>query len=62
VPFDALVIVLDSFLHSISKINDFTLIKEVSQNVSKRLLSQSPDLKIIETKFQTQNKVSINSS
>lgn len=60
VPFDALVIILNSFLHYISEVNDFMLIKEVSHSVPKHLLSPSPDLKMLETKFQAQHKVSIN--
>lgn len=59
-PFDAFAIILDSFLNYIFEVNDFMLIKEVSQNVSKHLLSQSSGFQMLETKVQPQHKVSIN--
>ncbi|XP_050534990.1 ribosomal RNA processing protein 1 homolog [Daktulosphaira vitifoliae] len=52
VPTEALVIILDAFLHYISEINDIMLIKEVTQNVFKNLLSQSPEFEILEAKLQ----------
>lgn len=58
VPTHALVIILDSFLHYISELNDFILIKEVTQNVFRNLLSQSPDLEMLEAKFEAWRKVS----
>jgi len=58
VPSEALVIILDSFLHYISELNDFMLIREVTQNVFRNLLSQSPDLEMLEAKFQAWRKVS----
>ncbi|KAL5237853.1 hypothetical protein ACI65C_005263 [Semiaphis heraclei] len=57
VPFDVLVIILNSFIHHISEVNDFMLIKEVSHNVPKHLLSPSSDLKVLETKLQVQHKM-----
>ncbi|KAL5237336.1 hypothetical protein ACI65C_004746 [Semiaphis heraclei] len=57
VPFEVLVIILSSFIHYISEVNDFMLIKEVGHNVPKHLLSPSPDLKMLETKFQAQHKM-----
>lgn len=51
-------IILDAFLHYISELNDFLLIKEVIQNVFRNLLSQSPDLEILEAKFEAWKKVS----
>lgn len=35
------------------------LIKEVTQNVFRNLLSQSPDLEMLEAKFQAWRKVNI---
>lgn len=58
VPSEALMIILDAFLHYISELNDFLLIKEVVQNVFRNLLSQSPDLEILEAKFEAWKKVS----
>jgi len=58
VPSEALVIILDSFLHYISELNDFILIREVTQNVFRNLLSQSPDLEMLEAKFEAWRKVS----
>jgi len=58
VPTEALVIILDSFLHYISELNDFMLIREVTQNVFRNLLSPLPDLKTLEAKFQASQKVS----
>jgi len=58
VPSEALVIILDSFLHYISELNDFMLIREVTQNVFRNLLSQSPDLEMLEAKFEAWRKVS----
>lgn len=57
-PSEALMIILDAFLHYISELNDFLLIKEVVQNVFRNLLSQSPDLEILEAKFEAWKKVS----
>lgn len=57
-PSEALVIILDSFLHYISELNDFMLIREVTQNVFRNLLSQSPDLEMLEAKFEAWRKVS----
>ncbi|XP_008185015.1 ribosomal RNA processing protein 1 homolog [Acyrthosiphon pisum] len=57
VPSEALVIILDSFLHYISELNDFVLIKEVTQNVFRNLLSQSPDLEMLEAKFEAWRKM-----
>lgn len=57
VPTHALVIILDSFLHYISELNDFMLIKEVTQNVFRNLLSQSPDLEMLEAKFEAWRKM-----
>ncbi|XP_025203155.1 ribosomal RNA processing protein 1 homolog [Melanaphis sacchari] len=57
VPTHALVIILDSFLHYISELNDFLLIKEVTQNVFRNLLSQSPDLEMLEAKFEAWRKM-----
>jgi len=57
VPSEALIIILDGFLHYISELNDFMPIKEVTQNVFRNLLSQSPDLEMLEAKFQAWKKV-----
>ncbi|XP_015371299.1 PREDICTED: ribosomal RNA processing protein 1 homolog [Diuraphis noxia] len=57
VPSEALVIILDSFLHYISELNDFMLIREVTQNVFRNLLSQSPDLEMLEAKFEAWRKM-----
>eukprot|EP00102_Acyrthosiphon_pisum_P013595 XP_008183233.1 PREDICTED: uncharacterized protein LOC100574151 [Acyrthosiphon pisum] len=57
VPTEALVIILDSFLRYISELNDFMLIREVTQNVFRNLLSPSPDLETLEAKFQASQKV-----
>ncbi|XP_060866484.1 uncharacterized protein LOC132942180 [Metopolophium dirhodum] len=57
VPTEALVIILDSFLHYISELNDVMLIKEVTQNVFRNLLSPSPDLETLEAKFQASQKI-----
>jgi hypothetical protein len=51
-------IILDAFLRYISELNDFLLIKEVIQNVFRNLLSQSPDLEMLEAKFEAWKKVS----
>jgi len=58
VPSEALMIILDAFLHFISELNDAVLIKEVIQNVFKNLLSQSPDLEVLEAKYLAWKKVS----
>lgn len=58
VPSEALVIILDAFLHYISELNDTMAIKEVTQNVFRNLLSQSPDMEILEEKFLAWRKVS----
>ncbi|KAL4105169.1 hypothetical protein QTP88_020441 [Uroleucon formosanum] len=57
VPSEALVIILESFLHYISELNDFMLIREVTQNVFKNLLSPLPDSKTLEAKFQALQKI-----
>ncbi|KAL4113832.1 hypothetical protein QTP88_017400 [Uroleucon formosanum] len=57
VPSEALIIILDSFLHYISELNDFMLIREVTQNVFRNLLSQSPDLEMLEAKFEAWRKM-----
>lgn len=57
-PSEALMIILDAFLHFISELNDAVLIKEVIQNVFKNLLSQSPDLEVLEAKYLAWKKVS----
>ncbi|XP_022169604.1 ribosomal RNA processing protein 1 homolog [Myzus persicae] len=57
VPSEALVIILDSFLRYISELNDFMLIREVTQNVFRNLLSQSPDLEMLEAKFEAWRKM-----
>jgi len=58
VPTEALVIILDSFLHYISELNDLMLIREVTQNVFRNLLSPLPDLEKLTAKFQASQKVS----
>lgn len=58
VPSEALVIILDAFLHYISELKDTMAIKEVTQNVFKNLLSQSPDMEILEEKYLAWRKVS----
>lgn len=57
-PSEALIIILDAFLHYISELHDFTLIKEVTQNVFKHLLSQSTEMEMLEAKFEAWRKVS----
>lgn len=57
-PSEALVLILDAFLHYISELNDHVLIKEVIQNVFRNLLSQSPDLEMLEAKYEAWRKVS----
>lgn len=57
-PSEALVIILDAFLHYISELNDHVLIKEIIQNVFRNLLSQSPDLEMLEAKYEAWRKVS----
>ncbi|VVC34106.1 Hypothetical protein CINCED_3A000649 [Cinara cedri] len=57
VPSEALVIILDAFLHYISELNDTMTIKEVTQNVFRNLLSQSPDMEILEEKFLAWHKM-----
>ncbi|CAI6357095.1 unnamed protein product [Macrosiphum euphorbiae] len=57
VPSEALVIILDSFLHYISELNDLMLIREVTQNVFRNLLSPSPDLEKLTAKFQASQKI-----
>lgn len=57
-PSDALVIILDTFLHYISELHDFKLIKEVTQNVFWNNLYQSPELDIFEAESGTWRKVS----
>jgi len=54
-----LVIILDAFLHYISELNDFLPIKEVVQNVFRNLLSQSPELEMLEAKYHAWKKVSV---
>lgn len=57
-PSEALIIILDAFLHYISELNDFMPIKEVTNNVFRNLLSQSSELEILEAKFEAWRKVS----
>ncbi|XP_050442283.1 ribosomal RNA processing protein 1 homolog [Adelges cooleyi] len=57
VPSEALVIILDAFLHYVSELNDSRLIREVTENVFKNLLSQSPDVEILEAKFLAWRKM-----
>lgn len=59
VPSEALIIILDAFLHYISELNDFMPIKEVIRFVFRNLLSQSSELEMLGAKYEAWKKVSV---